>query len=82
MDRCLNNKSEPISSFDCSSFDLRPYRFERFLSARWSFVVLAFVAFFVGPRQAYSVFDVANFGVGTMVVIGIGPRYWGGTSWT
>ncbi|KAL0577563.1 GPI inositol deacylase [Marasmius crinis-equi] len=54
---------------------------ERYTSVKWTFFVAASVAFFVGPRWAYHVFDVGRIAVGALVVLRIGPRYWGG-SWS
>ncbi|KAF8239028.1 PGAP1-domain-containing protein [Tricholoma matsutake] len=56
--------------------------FESTLSVRWCFAFIAGVAFFVGPRKAYAVFDVAKVAVGLIVVIRVGRRYWGGESWS
>jgi hypothetical protein len=55
-------------------------RFEKVLSIRWFLVVLALSAFLVGPRKPYFVFNVAKASVGLMVILNIGPRYWGGGS--
>jgi GPI inositol-deacylase len=55
--------------------------FENILSARWCLAFLASVAFFVGPRTAYSVFDAAKVTIGLIVVIRVGRRYWGGEAW-
>ncbi|KAF9268404.1 PGAP1-domain-containing protein [Marasmius fiardii PR-910] len=51
---------------------------EKYLSIKWGFALVAGVAFFIGPRWAYRVFDVAKIVIGALVVIRIGPRYWGG----
>lgn len=59
-----------------------PDSFESTLSVRWCFAFIAGVAFFVGPRKAYAVFDVAKVAVGLIVVIRVGRRYWGGESWS
>ncbi|KAJ7682382.1 PGAP1-like protein-domain-containing protein [Mycena polygramma] len=56
--------------------------FERVLPIRWSFAGLAAVAFLVGSRKAYLVFDVAKVTVGLAVLVRIGPRYWGRPSWS
>lgn len=45
-------------------------------------MLLAAAAFLVGPRKAYFVFDVAKISVGLMVLVRVGPRYWGGLSWS
>ncbi|OBZ70020.1 GPI inositol-deacylase [Grifola frondosa] len=50
-------------------------------SPRWGMAVLACVAFVVGPRTTYAVFDVASAAVGWAVIVKIGPRYWGRDSW-
>ncbi|KAJ7228247.1 PGAP1-like protein-domain-containing protein [Mycena pura] len=44
---------------------------------RWAFACLAAAAFVYGSRQAYFVFDVAKVAVGLVVLIRIGPQYWG-----
>jgi glycosylphosphatidylinositol deacylase len=49
---------------------------------RWFLVILAITALFIGPRKAYAVFDAAQIATGLIVLIRIGPRYWGGTSWS
>ncbi|THV08207.1 GPI-inositol-deacylase [Dendrothele bispora CBS 962.96] len=56
--------------------------FEKYISAKWVFVIVAGVAFFVGPRKTYHVFDAARIAIAVLVVVRIGPRYWGATSWT
>lgn len=56
-------------------------RFEKTLSVRWCWAVVAVVAIFIGPRRAYSIFDAAKIAVGLIVVIRVGRRYWGGASW-
>ncbi|KAF7332412.1 GPI inositol-deacylase [Mycena kentingensis (nom. inval.)] len=55
-------------------------RFERRLSTRWSFAAVAAVSFLLGARKAYLVFDVAKVAIGLVVVIRVGPRYWGRSS--
>ncbi|KAJ7068697.1 PGAP1-like protein-domain-containing protein [Mycena amicta] len=57
-------------------------RFERGVSVRWAFACVAAVAFLLGSRKAYLVFDVAKVAVGLVVVVRIGPRYWGRSSWS
>ncbi|CAK5262528.1 unnamed protein product [Mycena citricolor] len=56
-------------------------RFERRLSVRWIFVALGAAAFLMGSRKAYFVFDVAKVAIGLVVVVRIGPRYWGRSGW-
>jgi hypothetical protein len=56
--------------------------FENTLSVRWCLAFLASVAFFVGPRKPYIVFDAAKVAIGLIVVIRVGKRYWGGESWS
>ncbi|KII95293.1 hypothetical protein PLICRDRAFT_34135 [Plicaturopsis crispa FD-325 SS-3] len=55
-------------------------RFEQRISIRWAFLVLAAVAFFPGPSGAYRVFDAANCIIALILLVRIGPRYWGGKS--
>ncbi|KAF7294377.1 GPI inositol-deacylase [Mycena chlorophos] len=56
-------------------------RFERTASVRWSFAAVSAVAFLLGSRKAYLVFDVAKVAAGLVVLVRIGPRYWGRGSW-
>jgi len=56
--------------------------FENTLSTRWCLAFLACIAFFVGPRKVYSIFDAAKVAFGLIVVIRVGRRYWGGESWS
>ncbi|TFK43831.1 GPI-inositol-deacylase [Crucibulum laeve] len=55
--------------------------FERRMSLRWLFMLIAMTAFFVGARRPYNVFDAAKIAVGVIVVVQVGQRYWGGASW-
>lgn len=50
------------------------------VSPKWGFVALAGVAFFLGPRTTYYVFETASVALGWMVVTRIGPFYWSGRS--
>ncbi len=43
-------------------------------------VALALVAFFVGPRTTYMVFETASVAVGWAVITRIAPAYLGGWS--
>lgn len=56
-------------------------RFEDKLSVRWLMFAVASVAFFVGPRRTYMVFDAAKIALGLVFIVRVGPRYWGGSSW-
>ncbi|KAF7355691.1 GPI inositol-deacylase [Mycena sanguinolenta] len=56
--------------------------FERLFTVRWSFACLAAAAFLLGSRKAYFVFDVAKGAIGLVVLVRIGPRYWGRRSWS
>ncbi|KAJ7639288.1 PGAP1-like protein-domain-containing protein [Roridomyces roridus] len=56
--------------------------FEGLVSVRWAFACLAGAAFLLGSRKAYFVFDVAKVVVGLVVLIRVGPRYWGRGSWS
>ncbi|KAI0371559.1 GPI-inositol-deacylase [Pilatotrama ljubarskyi] len=47
------------------------------LSPRWCFAALAVVAFFLGPRTTYYVFETASAAIGWGVLARIGPLYWG-----
>jgi len=47
-------------------------------SPRYGMLALSLVAFFVGPRASYAVFEVASVVMALVVVLRIGPRYWGG----
>ncbi|KAJ7591454.1 PGAP1-like protein-domain-containing protein [Mycena floridula] len=66
---------------DFASWNVGPLfeklRFENLFSLRYCFVVLAGSAFFIGPRRAYFVFDVAKISIGLIVALRIGKRYWG-----
>ncbi|KAH9855008.1 GPI-inositol-deacylase [Lenzites betulinus] len=48
------------------------------VSPRWGFLALAGVAFFLGPRTTYFVFEAASAALGWAVVSRLGPFYWGG----
>lgn len=56
-------------------------RFEDHISVRWSFAAISAVAFSIGSRQPYSVFDASRIAIGLVVAVRIGKRYWGGASW-
>ncbi|KAJ7498547.1 PGAP1-like protein-domain-containing protein [Mycena latifolia] len=56
--------------------------FENTVSVRWSFAVLGAAAFLLGARKAYFVFDVAKVAIGLVVLVRVGPRYWGRASWS
>ncbi|KAF8897930.1 PGAP1-like protein-domain-containing protein [Infundibulicybe gibba] len=56
--------------------------FEKRVPVHWGFIYLASVAFFIGPRKAYRIFDAANLVMGFIVVIRVGRRYWGGPPWS
>ncbi|KAJ7734040.1 PGAP1-like protein-domain-containing protein [Mycena maculata] len=56
--------------------------FEGTVSVRWAFACLGAAAFLLGSRKAYFVFDVAKVAIGLVVLIRIGPRYWGRGSWS
>ena len=49
------------------------FRFERLISVRWSFAVLAFVSFFIGPSRAYVIFDAARVCILLVVALRIIP---------
>lgn len=55
----------------------RPQARER-VSPKWGMVALGLVAFFVGPRTTYMVFEVASVAVGWAVMTRIAPMYLGG----
>ncbi|KAJ6616258.1 PGAP1-like protein-domain-containing protein [Mycena sp. CBHHK59/15] len=55
--------------------------FETAFSVRWVFTCLGAAAFLLGARKAYFVFDVAKVAVGLVVLVRVGPRYWGRASW-
>ncbi len=52
-----------------------------FISARWCLLPPAIVAFLRGARHTYEVFDWVWVAASVLVVLRIGPRYWGSTSW-
>ncbi|KAJ3895608.1 PGAP1-like protein-domain-containing protein [Lentinula edodes] len=54
---------------------------EKYFSASWTLWLVAGVAFFVGPRKTYHVFDAARLAIGMLTVLRIGPQYWGGNPW-
>ncbi|KAJ7437139.1 PGAP1-like protein-domain-containing protein [Mycena galericulata] len=56
--------------------------FEKAVSVRWSFVCLGAAAFLLGSRKAYFVFDAAKVVIGLVVLVRVGPRYWGRGSWS
>ncbi|KAJ6465145.1 PGAP1-like protein-domain-containing protein [Mycena vulgaris] len=56
--------------------------FENTVSVRWCFAFLGAAAFLLGARKAYFVFDVAKVTVGLVVLVRVGPRYWGRASWS
>ncbi|KAJ7724850.1 PGAP1-like protein-domain-containing protein [Mycena metata] len=56
--------------------------FERIVSIRWAFACLAAAAFLLGSRKAYFVFDAAKVAIGLVVLVRIGPRYWGRSSFS
>ncbi|KAI9432019.1 hypothetical protein H4582DRAFT_1763408, partial [Lactarius indigo] len=51
------------------------------VSARWSLLPPAVVAFLSGARHTYEVFDWVWGAVTVLVVLRVGPRYWGASSW-
>ncbi|KAF8165658.1 GPI-inositol-deacylase [Crassisporium funariophilum] len=57
-------------------------RFEQKVSLRWPLALIAVVAFLFGSRRPYLVLDAARIVVWIIVVCRIGPRYWGGSSWS
>src|SRR5436305_1259526 len=56
-------------------------RIESYFSVSWFLIVVTMVAFAIGSRAAYRVFEAANVGTACAVIVRIGPRYWGGQSW-
>jgi len=58
----------------------RSKKFEFIVSARWGLLPPAIVAFSRGARHTYEVFDWVWVAVSVLVVLRIGPRYWGHTS--
>ncbi|KAF9037812.1 PGAP1-domain-containing protein [Hymenopellis radicata] len=54
----------------------RRTRSEKYVSARWGFLVVGGVALIFGSRKAYMVFDAARLATATLVVLRIGPSYW------
>ncbi|KAH9047006.1 PGAP1-like protein-domain-containing protein [Lactarius deliciosus] len=53
-----------------------------FVSARWGLLPPAVVAFLRGARHTYEVFDWVWGAVAVLVVLRVGPRYWGVPSWS
>ncbi|KAJ4479140.1 PGAP1-like protein-domain-containing protein [Lentinula aciculospora] len=60
---------------------LQKHSDEKYLPVSWSLWLIAVIAFFVGPRKTYHVFDVARLAIGALVIVRVGPQYWGGNSW-
>ncbi|KAH9019092.1 PGAP1-like protein-domain-containing protein [Lactarius hengduanensis] len=52
------------------------------VSARWGLLPPAVVAFLRGARHTYEVFDCVWGAVTVLVVLRVGPRYWGVSSWS
>ena len=52
------------------------------VSARWCLVLPAVVAVLCGARYTYVVFDWVWGAVAVLVVLRVGPRYWGAASWS
>jgi len=42
---------------------------------QWGFLAVALVSFFVGARQAYSVYDAVNGLIGGMMLLRMAQRY-------
>ncbi|KIK67657.1 hypothetical protein GYMLUDRAFT_215793 [Collybiopsis luxurians FD-317 M1] len=55
---------------------------EWYFSTRWLLCFVAAVAFIVGPRKTYHIFDAARLAIAALVVARVGPRYWGRSSWS
>ncbi|GAW00800.1 PGAP1-domain-containing protein [Lentinula edodes] len=55
---------------------LQKHRVEKYFSASWTLWLVAGVAFFVGPRKTYHVFDAAQLAIEMLTVLRIGPQYW------
>ncbi|KAI0066653.1 PGAP1-domain-containing protein [Artomyces pyxidatus] len=53
-----------------------------FVSIRWFWIPPALVAFFWGAYWTYEVFDWVWIVACLMVVIRVGPKYWGGAYWS
>lgn len=43
---------------------------------------VAVVSFLLGSTHPHRIFDAGKISLGLLVVVRIGRRYWGGTSWT
>ena len=52
------------------------------VSARWCLLPPAVVALLCGARHTYEVFDWVWVAVTVLVVLRVGPRYWGASSWS
>ncbi|KAF8262780.1 PGAP1-like protein-domain-containing protein [Lactarius quietus] len=52
------------------------------VSARWCLLLPVAVAFVRGARHTYEVFDWVWGAVSVLVVLRVGPRYWGAASWS
>lgn len=52
------------------------------VSARWCLLLPAVAAFLRGARHTYEVFDWVWVAVTVLVVLRVGPRYWGASSWS
>ncbi|KAI0638526.1 GPI-inositol-deacylase [Trametes polyzona] len=68
---------EALSGSDADMYIRALFEKKGRVSPRWGFAALAAVAFFLGPRTTYYVFETASVAVGWAVVRGIGPLYWG-----
>ncbi|KAI0045655.1 GPI-inositol-deacylase [Auriscalpium vulgare] len=61
---------------------LLPRESVELVSIRWFWMPPAWVAFFWGAARTYEVFDWVWVVACLMVVIRVGPRYWGDASWS
>ncbi|KAI9064870.1 GPI-inositol-deacylase [Trametes sanguinea] len=71
---------EALSGADANGYVKALFERRDKVSPRWGFAGIAGVAFLMGPRTTYLVFETASAAMGWMVVRRIGPFYWAGRS--
>ncbi|OSD04507.1 GPI-inositol-deacylase [Trametes coccinea BRFM310] len=71
---------EALSGADADRYVKALFERRDKVSPRWGFAGLAGVAFLMGPRTTYLVFETASAAMGWVVVSRIGPLYWAGRS--
>ncbi|KAI0722323.1 PGAP1-domain-containing protein [Cerioporus squamosus] len=71
---------EVLSGGDASIHARAFFNKKERVSPKWGFAALAIVAFFVGPRTTYMVFETASVAVGWAVMTRVVPAYWSAAS--